>query len=73
MLPKDKLGAGRNASQCLRHLRCSALLKRMSPMLKPQNITIFSRVVNWHVILSPPDLVAPSIERDDVHTGSYGK
>ena len=37
-------------------------------MLKPQNITIFSRVVNWHVILSSPDLVAPSIERDDVHT-----
>ena len=53
----------------MQHLRCFALLKR----LKPQDIAIFSRVIGWHEILSPPDLAAPSIERDDVHTGSYGK
>lgn len=31
------------------------------------------QVINWQVILTPPDLVAASIKRDDVHTGVYGK
>ena len=65
------LGEGRNALHCLRHHQCSALLKRMFAMIHPGDIIILNEVVSWHVMLSPPDLVAASIERNDVHTGSY--
>ena len=40
---------------------------------EPLDSIIFSEVVSWHVMLSPPDLVAASIERDDFQTGSYGE
>ena len=40
---------------------------------EPWDSIIFSEVVSWHVMLSPPDLVAASIERDDFQTGSHGE